>query len=341
MGRGRRAARARAEFSPEQQQRYRELTDGIRRIRRQFEAVAKGEPNTGFRASFDNPSEKEMVTMDIMGQRLRELDKERRGMIGLNPDERTWQKGTPGLEEPDENGRFPETMAEGTPERQAYRNRVIEEFVSKGSTEPKGKDGKKLAIVMMGGPASGKSTIRRQMYGDEPGFVTMDADAVKEYLPEYRLGVANGDMYSAARVHEESSTVAKRIRDEAIRRGMNVIIDGTGGNLRGYSDMMNKLRAEGYEIRLIMPQVEVETGVARALKRSHSTGRFVPEHVIRGNYDRIPRNFAPLARLADEATMIDSASGQRIARFERQADGTVNENWTPGIGDQFKATYGV
>lgn len=268
-----------------------------------------------------------------IGKRIMEGDTEEQKFLGNTGKLRSWQRGTPGLDDPDENGRFPPVSTMNSPERQAYREQIINEYLSQGSTEPKS-DGKPVAIVMMGGPASGKSTYRVRAYGDEPGYVTIDADDVKGKLPEYELAVANSDIYAAARAHEESSDIAKAVYRRALANRMNLIFDGTGKNANNYERMIRDLKDAGYEVRLMMPHIEAEDGIARVSARAEKSGRYVPDYILQEAYQAIPRNFFRLARQADEAILIDGYNGNQIATLRNGA-----ETLTPA-GEQFKARFG-
>lgn len=49
---------------------------------------------------------------------------------------------------------------------------------------------------------------------------------------------------------------------------------------------------------------------------SKGGGRFVPFHFIEEAYSRIPRNFEPLAKLFDVASISDSLTGRQIMKYE-------------------------
>ena len=60
----------------------------------------------------------------------------------------------------------------------------------------------------------------REVMFDSDNFLVLDADALKEYIPEY-------EGWNAGEVHEESSYLNKKIKEKAFERGLNIIIDGT------------------------------------------------------------------------------------------------------------------
>ena len=287
----------------------------------------------------DNPSPETIQRLTELGEQIREQDRQISIALGKSPDVRLWRNGTPGLDNnPNENGMFGKNTYENTPERQAFRARIVADALSQGSQVPKGSNGRPVVIVMLGAPGSGKSTIRTQLYGNEPGYAVVDADGFKELLPEYRLAVANSDRLAAARSHEESSLIAKQTRDAAIAGRYNFVMDGTGANLTNYLKMMDTLRDAGYEIRLLMPNSSVESGLQRNSIRSNLIGRYVPPLFLRKLYREIPKNFFPLAAKADEATLIQSGSGDLLASGKRGTDGKMNLKVTPK-GRSFARKY--
>ena len=257
------------------------------------------------------PTPEAMRAISTLGRRIREVDRELHEASGENPNHCRWQKGTPGLED----GRTGFPAMPDSPGRKLYREQLIQEALAKGTTAGKGAGGRKVAIVMMGGPASGKSSLLAKVMADTTGYVKVDPDEVKDRLPEFALAVANSDKLAAARAHEESSTaIAEKIKERAIEGGYNVMLDGTGKNGKKYLAMVQRLKERGYEVRVIMPHISVAEGVMAAEKRAHRSGRFVPLDFIRQAYEVIPHNFEQVARLADSAVLADAEPDRLGAR---------------------------
>ncbi len=272
------------------------------------------------------PTPEAMRAISTLGRRIREVDRELHEASGENPNHRRWQKGTPGLED----GRTGFPAMPDSPGRKLYREQLIQEALAKGTTAGKGAGGRKVAIVMMGGPASGKSSLLAKVMADTTGYVTVDPDEVKDRLPEFALAVANSDKLAAARAHEESSTaIAEKIKERAIEGGYNVMLDGTGKNGKKYLAMVQRLKERGYEVRVIMPHISVAEGVMAAEKRAHRSGRFVPLDFIRQAYEVIPHNFEQVARLADSAVLADAEpdrlGGRSMSTIQRWEKGRIVE----------------
>lgn len=180
------------------------------------------------------------------------------------------------------------------------------------------------AIVMMGGPASGKSSALR-IIGNTTGFITLDSDAIKGELPEYQRGVAGNAKNAAASVHAESSHVVQKALRFAIGKRCNLIYDGTGSNAAQYATMIDSLHRAGYSVRLVYVHVDPALALPRALARAEESGRYVPEYVIASAYASIPYNFGYLADRVDAWTMFDTSE------FPPRFVGSKEPNETPQI----------
>lgn len=186
-----------------------------------------------------------------------------------------------------------------TPARKKLHDKILKQILGhchQGKT--------KQAIMTMGGPASGKSFALKAL--DTAGFVHIDSDAIKSLLPEYLEAVAAHARNAASMVHDESSDLAEKALEIAIRRGCDLVYDGTGKNASKYAKIINQLHDAGYSVRLIYVHVEPEVAVPRALERAERSGRYVPDYVIRQAYDSIPYNFAEIANRADAWTLFDT-----------------------------------
>lgn len=189
-----------------------------------------------------------------------------------------------------------------TPERRKLHREILTSFLQHVPSVPEGQ--KPAAVMMMGGPASGKGAISSVL--PDNTFVKVDADRLKEMLPEYQEMVDKGDRDAASYAHEESGYLASKLRDIARQERKNMVLDGTGKYSSSYAHRMKQLQRDGYHVQLMMPDLDVETAVERAKKRGEQTGRWVPEKVVRQNYAVIPGNFLQLAKLADAAMLYDN-----------------------------------
>jgi predicted ABC-type ATPase len=187
-----------------------------------------------------------------------------------------------------------------TPQRAALHEKIVKENLA-GHV---GKD-KPVATFLGGGPASGKSTVMKDV-GDQ---LVVDPDGIKAKLPEYKKMVANKDKRAAAFAHEESSHLAKRVMSEAAKKKLDFTLDGTGDS--GYDKMSKKVaeaRKNGHTIDAKYVTVDTDEAVRRATKRAARTGRMVPETTIRATHAAVSRTFGEAIKknLFDTAELWDN-----------------------------------
>jgi predicted ABC-type ATPase len=223
-----------------------------------------------------------------------------------------------------------------TEAREKYIESMVQQFLDKGA-----KGDPPQAIYMMGGPGSGKTTLLAKMMEGKSGFVHIDPDAIKALLPEYQFGVAMGFKGIANTVNASSGTIASKLGRKARSAKLNYIWDGTGASLNHYQEQIKELRKKGYNIEIIAQHVPAREGIQRAIARSGlpismGGGRFVPIEAIENAYKNVPRNFEPLAKLVDSASITDGLSGREIMRYD---GGKVSSEDAPAAKD-FRDRYG-
>lgn len=168
-----------------------------------------------------------------------------------------------------------------TPERQKLHNDIIQSFFSpdklRTARPPKGEP---PVFMMLGGRGgSGKSKLKGLVY-DEDKYVVIDADAIKEKLPEYAG-------WNAGEVHEESSDISKKIMYIAKTLGLNVVLDGTMSNAKKAVKQMQEYKNIGYRTEAHYMFLPVQESTKRAIGRFKTekgdySGRFVPLDMLLG-----------------------------------------------------------
>lgn len=199
-------------------------------------------------------------------------------------------------------------------------------------------DRDRKAVIVIGPPAAGKSTIANAIAYRMKAAIA-DVDDAKTVIPEYQGGIG------ANAVHEESSQLGERVLDRLMVNGDNIVIPKVGHKL----DSMNKLRAGlqrfGYTVEFVLMDVDAKTAIGRMLGRFKATGRLInPSYFLTtlgqpqktyvkakeaGNFDgyvRVRSNESGLTRVSEATEGAESLSGGE--RLER--DGTIR----PGGRDQ-------
>lgn len=228
-------------------------------------------------------------------------------------------------------GRNPDGSPIFTPERQAMHDAVIAKWLSDPSTggeiQPNA-SGQPEFHMLGGGPAAGKTTMTQSGDMDIPAHergkgtlaaVLVNADEMKEEIPEYESMLEDGNPDAASLAHEESSYLAKRLQAAAIERDLDVVLDGTGNSkaasLRG---KITAARDNGYVVHGYYATVPTDVAVERGMTRGRDRGRFVPEAVIRGTHVSVSSIFEEVAADFDTVVLYDTSEGARpLARMKR------------------------
>ena len=152
------------------------------------------------------------------------------------------------------------------------------------------------AILLAGPPGAGKTTAQDELF-ESTGTTAADwrilnADDFKDRVfkqsladgsydsrltpPEVSAAEADGEKVwpreRAALVHEESSILMKRARDQSMRLGENVIIDGTLSNADAGTKLVKRLEERGYSVRIALvdgPRAVTEARVAYRWNRGY------------------------------------------------------------------------
>lgn len=182
-----------------------------------------------------------------------------------------------------------ETKSIFTAEREKLRNDIADKLYGNGSEQ---KD-RKLFIVM-GLPGAGKSAVVVNRIKSEQSALEVDADMVKEHLPEFNGGAGAGI------VHKESAQIAEdRIFGRCRENGDNVIFPTVGKNGDKLVKHFDHWRRHGYSIHLSLVDIDLDSSIERALRRWVNTGRFVDPEYISQTGDAPKLSFEKVKTLAD------------------------------------------
>jgi len=136
------------------------------------------------------------------------------------------------------------------------------------------KRGNRLDIVI-GLPASGKSSALVNTIAEEFGSRIVDNDEAKKLFPEYNNG------WGANHVHKESQEVSAREFAHALERGENIVLPKVGANmqklLEGY---VNIARTKGYSVNVHYVTLAKNKALSRMLSRFVEEGRYLSPHLI-------------------------------------------------------------
>lgn len=125
----------------------------------------------------------------------------------------------------------------------------------------------KTLIMTKGLPGSGKSHWARALVRDEPGYVRVNKDDLRDMLHDGKWS-------------QDREKLVLRVRDlaivDALQSGKHVIVDDTNFGLKHESRLRELAKANGaaFEIK-DFTQVSIDTCIERDLKRTKSVGEAV------------------------------------------------------------------
>lgn len=174
-----------------------------------------------------------------------------------------------------------------TPERQELREKVLQEFLSIGSARkiydsstkkeeyvfdgPLKKDYQ--MTLVLGLPASGKSTLYTNPDSEKTGSFILDCDVVKTLLPEYKESYGG----AADAVHFESFNIMDKAMESFFSgemKGTNIILPIVATD---FDELMSKyikpFEAAGYEVHAAFIDVCENVSFAKNIARQLDSGR--------------------------------------------------------------------
>ena len=137
------------------------------------------------------------------------------------------------------------------------------------------------AFILIGLPAAGKSGVAAKL-SDYYSAVLIDSDFVKRKIPEYHK--SNG----ASLVHEESKYINDKIKIDAIREGVNIVLPVIGADYEHVAEAIDNLREGDYQVSVVLVELERVKSTQRAFSRFMHTNRYVPLSMILDGYSNNP-----------------------------------------------------
>ncbi|MDR0619166.1 MAG: zeta toxin family protein [Bacteroidales bacterium] len=214
-------------------------------------------------------------------------------------------------------------------ERKILHEKIISDYLNKYDANQKGGD----TVYMLGGaPANGKSTLVNSGFLPHPKkSLIIDTDKIRLLIPEYGLLQNTKDKYlivkSSNFVHNEASYIAKQIRNEALKRGYNVVLDGVNNN--GYNSVkksVDTIRSiTDKKIRIDYTTLDTKLSLNLAKIRGDKTGRYVEKDYIIKMNEGISAQAKEIMRkgLFDEFNLWDTNINGKPILIARAINGKI------------------
>ena len=128
--------------------------------------------------------------------------------------------------------------------------------------------GSKIANVVIGPPAAGKSAISNPL-AIKFNATVVDPDEAKFILPEFMGGVGGNA------VHKESKILSNLVKDVAKKKGDNLVIPTIGGDPNKIKNIIGDLQIDGYKVNLVLTDIDPDLALVRMNTRFLKKGRLI------------------------------------------------------------------
>lgn len=185
-------------------------------------------------------------------------------------------------------------------------NQVQSSTISEGVWDPNSFK----AIFMAGAPASGKSTVRRRLFG-HTDLKVVDADEVRGYYMKMKAlekikDAGDYGLYGAR---------VRSLRSNYMNQRLGLLLDTTAWWLPSVKETTQQLQELGYDVGMVHVFVPLQQSLARAKTRAETPGRdygrVVDQNEIIMRYEQVKHNVRDFIELFDDAYWFVENSGSK------------------------------
>ena len=135
-------------------------------------------------------------------------------------------------------------------------NAETDRYFDSGSLPMKGES---CLVLIMGGCATGKTTLCRQKYS--AGFVLVDA-------ADIFISLSRGGYYEFPRAFEEPmDLIGRLVASRAISERRNIVTEIIGGDYEATSELIDAMISIDYKVELVAVTCEIEEATRRNISR--------------------------------------------------------------------------
>ena len=172
------------------------------------------------------------------------------------------------------------------------------------------------AIILAGGPGSGKSRVAKELGLASMGLVVVNSDVFFVQLLK-RKGLSLKMPKNEMEDREVARAMAKVRTDKKlttlINARMGVIIDSTSGDQQKSQKIITMLQKTGYDVKVIFINTSLET----AKKRNKNRDRTLPDKVVEFSWTGAQKVKGVLKR---------SAGSKEYHEVQNDEDGTIDKS---------------
>lgn len=128
--------------------------------------------------------------------------------------------------------------------------------------------------IVIGLPASGKSSAIVDTISEEMHARIIDNDEAKKMIPEYNNG------WGASTVHDESKFISNIQFQESLLQHENIVLPKVGSDAKKLDDIIRNAKAFGYEVNIHYVDLPRDKALGRMLNRFLEEGRFLDPQLI-------------------------------------------------------------
>lgn len=209
-----------------------------------------------------------------------------------------------------------------TEERRRLHMEIVRRIAEKADGNPAGAP---IAILIGGGTASGKTTLRkvlvqRELEKRRIKAALIDPDELKEHIPEYKRFQRTDPKRAASLVHRESCDIGALLLMRLMVERKCFIYEGTMARTKRYMRLVEHLREAGYKIKVFVADIPLRKAKRRAVKRARRTGRTVPTRVIEATHRLVPRTLEAIKDRVDGYWVYDMETGPKLIASKAYVD---------------------
>ena len=202
------------------------------------------------------------------------------------------------------------------------------------------------AIILAGGPGSGKSYVAKKLGLKSLGLIVVNSDSFFEMLMK-RKGLSLKMPDNETEEREAARMAAKGLTDKRYKSLINarlgIIIDSTSGDQGKTFKIWRELTSSGYDVKCIFIQTDLDV----ALQRNTERDRTIPEKIViashkaaqgvrkmlkskmKRDFHEIENNGGPISiagKLTTWAKKPNKTALEWIAAVKRGMDSSVRED---------------